>query len=252
VTGSISGIGFGIAEALAGSGMNVMLNGFGEAYQTESKRQHLAETYGVDVAYSNADVTKPSDIARMVMEASRRFGTLDVVVNNAGILHVGTVDTMPEERWHAMQSVNLTAAFHVIRASLPAMRRHGWGRIINIASAVGLVGLQNAAAYAASKHGVIGLTRSVALEVAEHGITVNAICPGYVLTPLVETEIRETARNRGTGEETVKGEFLALAHPTRRFVTPEEIGALAAFLCTDGARSITGAALPIDGGWTAR
>jgi 3-hydroxybutyrate dehydrogenase len=252
VTGSTSGIGLGIARAFAEAGMNVALNGFGDRDTIEETRSELETTYGVKAAYLVADMSKPADIVRMVDEASNAFGKVDVLVNNAGILHVAAIESTPPEKWDAILSINLSSAFHTIRALLPRMKARGWGRIINVASAVGLVGSPNNSAYAASKHGTIGLTRAVALEVAEHGITVNAICPGYVLTPLVEREIRQTAKIRGTTEEQVASDFVAQAQPTRRFVTTGEIGALAMFLCTDAAASITGAAVPIDGGWTAR
>jgi 3-hydroxybutyrate dehydrogenase len=252
VTGSTSGIGLGIARALAGAGMNVMLNGFGDAAAIEQMRADLAEAFGVGVAYSPADMSEPAEIEYMVALTADQFGSIDVLVNNAGIFHVSSAETTPPAKWDATMAINLTAAFHAIRAVLPAMKTRGWGRIINLASAVGLFGQANAAAYAASKHGLVGLTRSIALEVAQLGITVNAICPGYVLTPLVQREVSDTARARGVSEEQVKDDFLGQSQPTLRFVTTDEVGALAAFLCSDAARSITGAALPIDGGWTAR
>jgi 3-hydroxybutyrate dehydrogenase len=252
ITGSTSGIGLGIARAFAQAGMQVMLNGFGDAGEIEATRAGLSEEFDVEVAYSDADMTKAADIARMIDEARMVFGAVDVLVNNAGIFHVEAVDTTPVGKWDATIAINLSSAFHAIRNILPDMKQRGWGRIINIASALGLVGSPNTAAYAASKHGTIGLTRTVALEVAELGITVNAICPGYVKTPLAEREIRHTAAQRGLPEEKIAAEFLAQVQPTKRFVTTAEIGALATFHCTEAAASITGAALPIDGGWTAR
>ena len=232
--------------------MNVTLNGFGDRTAIEKTRFELETTYGAKAAYFAADMSKPVDIDRMVDEATNAFGKVDVLVNNAGILHVAAIESTPPEKWDAILSINLSSAFHTIRAVVPLMKERGWGRIINIASALGLVGSPNNSVYAASKHGTIGLTRSVALETAEHGITVNAICPGYVLTPLVEREIGVTAKARGASEHQVASEFLAQTQPTRRFVTTGEIGRLAVFLCTEAAASITGAAIPIDGGWTAR
>jgi 3-hydroxybutyrate dehydrogenase len=252
VTGSTSGIGLGIARAFAEAGADILLNGFGDPAVIERQRADLARAHDVRVAYSSADLSKPADITAMVAQCSETFGQVDVLVNNAGVFHVAATDSMPPQKWDATLAINLTAAFHAIRAALPGMKARGWGRIINVASALGLVGAPNAAAYAASKHGIVGLTRSVALEVAEDGITANAICPGYVLTPLIERESRETAMARGTSETAVRGEFLAQSMPTRRFVETSELGALAVFLASAAARSITGAALPVDGGWTAR
>ncbi|MSU88454.1 3-hydroxybutyrate dehydrogenase [Rhodobacteraceae bacterium 2CG4] len=252
VTGSTSGIGLGIARALAAKGVNVMLNGFGEADAVEALRSGMVKDHGVAVAYAPADMARPGEIAAMVEDCARTFGQVDILVNNAGVFHVEPVESMPPAHWDTTLSINLTAAYQAVRAALPGMKARGWGRIINIASALGVVGAPNAAAYAASKHGVVGLTRAVALEVADQGITVNAICPGYVLTPLIRHEIGETAKLRGVSEEQVKTDFLSATQPTGRFVETGEIGALAAFLCSADAASITGAALPIDGGWTAR
>ncbi|MGH6931448.1 MAG: 3-hydroxybutyrate dehydrogenase [Dongiaceae bacterium] len=252
VTGSTSGIGFGIAKAFAEAGMNVMLNGFGDAREIEFTRQGLEEDFGVKVAYSAADMSRSDHIAGMVEAANEAFGQVDVLVNNAGIFLVEAIDSTPPGKWDATLAINLTSEFHAIRTVLPGMKARGWGRIITIASALGLVGAPNSAAYVASKHGAIGLTKTVALETAEYGITVNAICPGYVLTPLVARQIRDTAKARGVSEEQVASDFLAQVQPTKRFVTTGEIGALAAFLCSAAAAAITGAALPVDGGWTAR
>lgn len=252
VTGSTSGIGLGIATALAGVGMNVMLNGFGNAGEIEKTRNTLAEDFGVETGYSAADLSSPRQVSEMVDETVRAFGQVDVLVNNAGILHVAPIEAASTDKWNAMIAINLSSAFHAIRAVLPDMKSRCWGRIVSTSSALGLVGAAGNSAYTASKHGTIGLTRSVALEVAEHGTTVNAVCPGYVLTPLVETELASSAKARGITAEQAAREALALVQPTRRFITTSEIGALVAFLCTDAGAAITGAAIPIDGGWTAQ
>lgn len=252
ITGSTSGIGLGIAHALAASGMKVLLNGFGERSEIDRTVAELAEIYGVAVGYSGADMSKPDDIAGMVQSAQEKFGAVDVLVNNAGIQHVEAVETFPIEKWNVILSINLSAAFHATRAVIPGMKARGYGRIINVASAHALVASPFKSAYVSAKHGIVGLTKTVALETAEHGITANAICPGYVLTPLVERQIPETAKARGLTEEQVIRDVLLHAQPTRQFVTTEEIGALAVFLCSRAARSITGAAIPIEGGWTAQ
>jgi len=252
VTGSTSGIGLGIARVFADLGMDVMLNGLGDAAAIEQVRAAIEDDFGVTAIYSAADMSKPADIAKMVADAEDRFGKVDVLVNNAGIQHVEAIETFPVEKWDAIMAINLSAAFHAIRAVVPGMKRRRFGRIINIASAHALVASPFKAAYVAAKHGMLGLTRTVALETAEHGVTVNAICPGYVLTPLVQKQIPETAKARGISEEAVIRDVLLHAQPTRQFVTTEQIGALAAFLCTDAAASITGTALPVDGGWTAQ
>jgi 3-hydroxybutyrate dehydrogenase len=252
VTGSTSGIGLGIAQAFAAAGMNVMLNGFGDRSEIERTRATLAETFGVQVAYSSADMSKPAEIAAMVEDTRKSFGQVDVLVNNAGIQHVEAIETFPPEKWDAIIAINLSSAFHATRAVVAGMKARKWGRIVNIASAHGLVASPFKSAYVAAKHGIIGLTKTVALETAELGITVNAICPGYVLTPLVQKQIPETAKARGITEEQVIKDVLLHAQPTRQFVTTEQLGALAVFLCTRAAASITGTALPVEGGWTAQ
>ena len=252
VTGSTSGIGLGIARAFAASGMPVMLNGLGDPATVEATRSGLAQEFGVDVAYSNADMTKPAEIAGMVEAARAAFGRVDVLVNNAGIQHVEAIETFPVAKWDAIIAIDLSSAFHGIQAVAADMKARKWGRIINIASAHALVASPFKSAYVAAKHGLYGLTKTVALETAEFGITVNAICPGYVLTPLVQKQIPETAKARGITEDEVIRDVLLHAQPTRKFVTTEQIGALAAFLCTEAAASITGTALPIEGGWTAQ
>ena len=252
VTGSTSGIGLGIARAFAEAGMNVMLNGLGNAADIDNTRGEIEEMFGVKVAYSGADMSKPDDIVQMVEDARQAFGKVDVLVNNAGIQHVEAIETFPVAKWDAIIAIDLSSAFHGIRAVVPEMKARKWGRVINIASAHGFVASPFKSAYVAAKHGVLGLTKTVALETAEHGITVNAICPGYVLTPLVQKQITETAKARGITEEQVVRDVLLHAQPTRQFVTTEQIGALAVFLCTNAAASITGAALPVEGGWTAQ
>jgi len=252
VTGSTSGIGLGVARALADAGMNITLNGFGDAGEIENTRQSLARQHGVDVAYCGADMTRPDEIEAMVVEAEQRFGAVDVLVNNAGIQHVAAVEEFPVAKWDAILAINLSSAFHTTRLALPGMKRRGWGRIINVASAHALVASPFKSAYVAAKHGMLGLTKTVALEAAEHGVTVNAICPGYVLTPLVEQQIPDTAKARGLTEDEVRRDVLLSAQPTKQFVTTEQLGALAVFLCSEEAASITGTALPVDGGWTAQ
>lgn len=252
ITGSTSGIGAGIAEGLARAGCNVVLNGLGAGGEIEALRARLAQEHGVDVRYDGADMTRPAEIAAMVERAVAAFGAVDVLVNNAGIQHVAAVDEFPVERWDAILAVNLSSAFHTTRAALPAMRRNGWGRIVNVASAHALVASPFKSAYVAAKHGLAGFTKCVALEVAQAGITVNAICPGYVRTPLVDAQIPDQARTRGISEEEVVQKIMLAGQPTKRFVGIDEVAALAVYLASDAAQSITGAVLPIDGGWTAQ
>ena len=251
VTGSTSGIGLGIAEALAAQGAHVVLNGLGAAPEIEATRAALSSRHGVEVAYDGADMTSADAIGAMLHGTFERFGRLDILVNNAGIQHVAPVDEFPVAKWDAILAINLSAAFHTIRHALPVMKRRGFGRIVNVASAHALVASPFKSAYVAAKHGIAGLTKTVALEVAEQGITVNAVCPGYVLTPLVQKQIPDTARARGISEDEVVRNVLLAAQPTRKFVTVEEVAALVTFLAGRGAASITGAVLPIEGGWTA-
>jgi 3-hydroxybutyrate dehydrogenase len=252
VTGSTSGIGLGIARALAAQGANVMLNGFGDAPQIEQLRAQLAAAHGVQVSYADADMSKPLEIAAMIAAAERAFGAVDILVNNAGIQHVAPVDEFPLEKWDQIIAINLSSAFHATRAALPGMKRRGWGRIVNVASAHGLVASPFKSAYIAAKHGVVGFTKTVALEVAKQGITCNAICPGYVLTPLVETQIEDQATTHGVPREEVIEKVMLERQPSKAFVKVEEVAALAVFLCSDGAASITGTPLSIDGGWVAQ
>jgi len=252
VTGSSSGIGLGIARALAGQGMNIVLNGIESEEQVEEMRARIANEFGVDVTYDRANLMNPAGVSELMTGAEARYGRVDVLVNNAGIQFVSPIEEFPDDKWQAILNLNLSAAFYAIKAVVPGMKARGWGRIINIASAHGLVASPYKSAYVAAKHGLLGLTKTVALEMAEQGITVNAICPGYVWTPLVEKQVPDTARARGLTEEQVKRDVLLAAQPTKKFATVEEIGALAAFLCSDNAASITGTALPVDGGWTAQ
>jgi 3-hydroxybutyrate dehydrogenase len=251
VTGSTSGIGLGIAARLAAEGANVVLNGLGDAKEVERLRRNLSEKNHVSVVYDAADMSKPESIVKMVQGAIAEFGAVDILVNNAGIQHVAPVDDFPPAKWDAILAINLSAAFHTVRAALPAMKQKGWGRIVNIASAHALVASPFKSAYVAAKHGIAGFTKTVALELAEQGITVNAVCPGYVLTPLVEKQIPDTAKARGISREAVIRDVLLAAQPTKKFVTIEEVAALTAFLCSNEAASITGSVLPIEGGWTA-
>jgi 3-hydroxybutyrate dehydrogenase len=252
VTGSTSGIGLGIARGLAAQGANVILNGFGEAEAISSLRDELSERYGVQVRYDGADMSRPDAIEAMMGKALSEFGCIDLLVNNAGIQHVAPVDEFPVDKWYAILAINLSAVFHTTRLALPAMKKRGFGRVVNIASAHALVASPYKSAYVTAKHGVAGFTKTVALEVAQVGITVNAVCPGYVLTPLVERQIPDTAKARGITTEEVIRDVLLAAQPTKKFVTIEQVAALTCFLCTDSAASITGAILPIEGGWTAQ
>jgi len=252
VTGSTSGIGLAIARALAGEGAGVMMNGFGDPAEIERLRSSIASETGSIVAYNGADMRRPDQVAALVREAESAFGSVDILVNNAGFQHVSPVDQFPQETWEEIQDVILNSSFHTVKAALPGMKRRGWGRIINIASAHGLVASPFKSAYIAAKHGLVGLTRTVALEVAEAGITCNAICPGYVRTPLVEGQIDAQAKAHGLPRERVIREVILAVQPTRRLIEPGEIAALAVYLCGEMARSITGAAIAIDGGWTAR
>jgi 3-hydroxybutyrate dehydrogenase len=251
VTGSTSGIGQGIAEEFAAQGCNIILNGFGDPAEIEALQAQIAGTHGVKVRHDDADMSKPEAIETMMTRAIREFGVIDVLVNNAGIQHVAPIEEFPVEKWNAIIAINLVAAFHTIRHALPMMKQRRWGRIINVASAHALVASPFKSAYVAAKHGIAGLTKTVALEVAERGVTVNAVCPGYVLTPLVEQQIPDTAKARGITREEVIKDVLLAAQPTKQFVTVNEVAALTVFLASDAAASITGAILPVDGGWTA-
>ncbi|HEX3402009.1 MAG TPA: 3-hydroxybutyrate dehydrogenase [Acetobacteraceae bacterium] len=252
VTGSTSGIGLGIATALAQQGADVMLNGFGDRAAIDRTVQQLAERHGVRTAYSPADMSKSAAVAALVAETGTTLGPVDIMVNNAGIQHVAQVEDFPDDRWNAVIAINLSAAFHAAKAALPAMKQRKWGRIINIASAHGLVASGGKSAYVAAKHGLIGLTKVIAIEAADDGITCNAICPGWVMTPLVQQQIEARAKAANKTVEAATEEMLREKQPMLQFTTPEKIGALAVFLCGDGASTITGAALPIDGGWTAQ
>jgi 3-hydroxybutyrate dehydrogenase len=252
VTGSTSGIGLGIATALAAEGSAIMLNGFGDAGTIEKLKRDLAERNGVKVGYSGADMTKPAEIRQMIADAARQLGSVDILVNNAGIQHVAPVEDFPDDKWDAIIAINLSAAFHATKAALPGMKQRRWGRVINIASAHGLVASPDKVAYVAAKHGIVGLTKVVAIEAANNGITCNAICPGWVLTPLVQKQIDARAKETGRTAEQEKIELVREKQPMLAYTTPEQIGALAVFLCGDAAATMTGAALPIDGAWTAQ
>jgi 3-hydroxybutyrate dehydrogenase len=251
VTGSTSGIGLGIARALAAEGAAILLNGFGEAAQIETLRQDLSSGHGVEVRYSPADMTRPEQIAGMVDEARAQLGGVDILVNNAGIQFTADIDAFPAERWDAIIAINLSAAFHAMHAAIPLMKQAGWGRIINIASAHGLVASAQKSAYVAAKHGIVGLTRVAGIELANTGVTCNAICPGWVLTPLVQKQIDARAEREGKPIDQVRVELLSEKQPMLDFTTPEQIGAMSVYLCSEAARTITGTALSIDGGWTA-
>ena len=252
VTGSTSGIGLAIAHALAREGANIMLNGFGDKAEIEKIRAGTEKDFGVKARYSAADMTKPAEIADMIRTAEKEFGTLDVLVNNAGIQHVANIEDFPIEKWDAIIAINLSSSFHTIRTALPGMKKRKWGRIINIASAHGLVASTQKVAYVSAKHGLVGLTKVVALETATTGITCNAICPGFVLTPLVQKQIDDLAASAQLNGDEARARFLAEKQPSLQFATPEQIGALTAFLCSEAAAQIRGAAMPVDGGWLAR
>jgi len=252
VTGSTSGIGLATARALAAQGMNIVLNGFGDAQQIETLRTGIAEEFGVQVRYSDADMRDAQAIEAMVMQAIAALGSVDVLVNNAGVQHVSPVEDFPQSKWDQIIAINLSAAFHAVRAAVPGMKQRRWGRIINTASAHALVASPFKSAYVAAKHGIAGFTKSVALEVATFGITVNSICPGYVWTPLVESQIPDTMKARGLTAEQVKRDVMLAAQPTKEFITVDQVAALVVFLCSDAASQMTGSNIAMDGGWTAQ
>lgn len=252
ITGSTSGIGLGIAHALAAAGADIVLNGFGDAAAIAQLRQKLAADHGVRVEYHGADMTKPAEIGAMIAYATEKFGGVDILVNNAGIQHVASIENFPVEKWDAVIAINLSSAFHTTRLAVPGMRAKNWGRIINIASAHGLVASPQKVAYVTAKHGLIGLTKTVALETARTGITCNAICPGWVLTPLVQQQIDARARQEAKSVDAAKAELLGEKQPSLEFVTTEQLGALALFLCSDAAEQVRGVAWNMDGGWVAQ
>jgi len=252
VTGSTSGIGQGIARALAGQGCAIMMNGFGDAAEIERLRAGLEKEFGVKAVFNGADLSGAAGCEELVADAEKRLGGVDILVNNAGIQFIAPIENFPPERWDAILAVNLSSAFHTIRVALPGMRQRGWGRLINIASTHGLVASINKVAYVSAKHGIVGLTKVVALETAKSGITCNAICPGWTRTPLVVKQIEARAKNEGLPMAQAEHDLLAEKQPSERFTTVEQLGALAVFLCSDGAANMTGAAIPMDGGWTAQ
>lgn len=252
VTGSTSGIGLGIAKILAEEGANILLNGFGDKAEIEKMRYDMEEKYKVKVSYSDADLTKSEKVKKMVVDAEAIFGSIDILVNNAGIQHVSPIEDFSDERWEAVIATNLSDVFYAVKAALPGMKKRNFGRIINIASAHGLVASANKSAYVAAKHGVVGLTKVIALEVAKSNITCNSICPGWVLTPLVQKQIDEKAKAGNISVEQASKSLLSEKQPNERFATPEEIGSLVVYLCSDAARNITGSSISIDGGWTAQ
>ena len=251
VTGSTSGIGLAIARALAAEGANVMINGFGDAAAIEQERAGIEKDFGVKCLYNGADMSKPAEIAAMIGEAQAKLGSVDILINNAGIQFVSPVEDFPIEKWDAIIAINLSSAFHAIRAAVPGMKAKKWGRIINTASAHSLVASPFKSAYVAAKHGIAGLTKTMALELAAFGVTTNCISPGYVWTPLVEKQIPDTMKARGLTREQVINDVLLVAQPTKQFVTVEQVAALAVYLCSDAASQINGANLSMDGGWTA-
>ncbi|MTI43277.1 3-hydroxybutyrate dehydrogenase [Roseibium hamelinense] len=252
VTGSTSGIGLAIARGLAKEGANIVINGLGDAGEIEAERAGIEKDFGVKCVYSPANMMKPDEIAGMIDLAQTEFGAVDILVNNAGIQHVAPVDEFPLDKWDAIIAINMSSAFHATRAALPGMKKKGWGRVINTASAHALVASPYKSAYVTAKHGIAGFTKTAALEVAQQGITVNAVCPGYVWTPLVEKQIPDTAKARGITEEQVKTDVMLAGQPTKEFVTVDQVAGFVVFLCSDAAASITGSILPIDGGWTAQ
>jgi 3-hydroxybutyrate dehydrogenase len=252
VTGSTSGIGQAMARALAKAGCNVMLNGLGDGAKIETDRVAMEMETGAKIGFHGADMTKADQIADLIAQTKSKFGSVDIIVNNAGVQHVAPIDEFPPEKWDLIIAINLTSAFHMTRLALPHMKSAGWGRIINLASAHALVASPFKSAYVAAKHGLAGMTKAVALEVAEHNITVNAICPGYVKTPLVENQIADTAKARGISEDTVIKDVILGAQPTKKFTTVEQIGDMAVFLCSPSAENITGTMIQIDGGWVAK
>ncbi len=252
VTGSTSGIGLGIAHALAAQGAHIVFNGFGDPALVAGLQQETEQKFGVKTAYSGADMSKPAEIEQMMAAAITQFGSVDILVNNAGIQYVATIEDFPVDRWDAVIAINLTSAFHTTRLALPAMKQNNWGRIINIASAHGLVASVGKSAYVASKHGIVGLTKVTALENAQTGVTCNAICPGWVLTPLVQKQVDARAVTHNIPVEQAKRELLLEKQPSGEFVTPEQLGALAVFLCSDAASQVRGVAWNMDGGWVAQ
>ncbi len=251
VTGSTSGIGLAYARALAAAGADVMINGFGELAQIERERAGIEREFSVRCLYSPADMTRPDEIAAMIDGAAAAFGSVDILINNAGVQFVAPIEDFPVEKWDQIVAINLSAAFHAMRAAIPHMKAKGWGRIVSTASAHSLVASPFKAAYVAAKHGLLGLTKTAALELATAGVTVNCISPGYVWTPLVENQIPDTMKARGLTREAVIADVLLAAQPTKQFVQPSEVAAMAVFLCSDAAKQITGANISMDGGWTA-